>query len=251
MFENAWGTTCSVCANLLSTKLYQLPLCGGMSGNFPISKVFDMLSLTESSWAVWRWDRSVTIGSLIDGDLSNFSCCRRRGSHPSAEPSLQSQSAAGSGMDENSLTFWTSSLKGRLGGATCSPSSVGSSGFEAKEKEEAEAAVPYSFCSKAWRGDASLGAEAAVSKEDDCVEGGGSGHFHLRDHHLDRLLSNSRGALNLWFIYLFAVLRRFQHCTGHITMGSWKGRGNQYIQFVRVLYCKLLTNGKQLPAFPL
>ena len=34
-------------------------------------------------------------------------------------------------------------------------------------------------------------------------------------------------------------------------MGSWKGRGNQYIQLVRVLYCKLLTNGKQLPAFPL
>ena len=27
------------------------------------------------------------------------------------------------------------------------------------------------------------------------------------------------------FIYLFGVLR---HCTGHITMGSWKGRGNQY-----------------------
>ena len=34
-------------------------------------------------------------------------------------------------------------------------------------------------------------------------------------------------------------------------MGSWKGRGNQYIQFVRVLYCKLPTNSKQLPAFPL
>ena len=34
-------------------------------------------------------------------------------------------------------------------------------------------------------------------------------------------------------------------------MGSWKGRGNQYIQFVRVLYCKLPTNGKLLPAFPL
>ena len=51
------------------------------------------------------------------------------------------------------------------------------------------------------------------------------------------------------FIYLFGVLRRFQHCTGHITTGSWKGRGNQYIQFIRVLYCKLLTNGKQLPAF--
>ena len=47
-------------------------------------------------------------------------------------------------------------------------------------------------------------------------------------------------------IYLFGVLCRFQHCTGHITTGSWKGRGNQYIQFVRVLYCKLPTNGKQL-----
>ena len=34
-------------------------------------------------------------------------------------------------------------------------------------------------------------------------------------------------------------------------MGSWKGRGNQYLEFVRVLYCKLPTNGKQLPAFPL
>ena len=53
------------------------------------------------------------------------------------------------------------------------------------------------------------------------------------------------------FIYLFGVLRRFQHCTGHITTGSWKGRGNLYTQFIRVLYCKLPTNGKQLPAFPL
>ena len=53
------------------------------------------------------------------------------------------------------------------------------------------------------------------------------------------------------FIYLFGVLHRFQHCTGHITTGSWKGRGNQYIQFVRILYCKLPTNGKQLPTFPL
>ena len=34
-------------------------------------------------------------------------------------------------------------------------------------------------------------------------------------------------------------------------MDSWKGRGNQYIQYIRVLYCKLPTNGKQLPAFPL
>ena len=42
-----------------------------------------------------------------------------------------------------------------------------------------------------------------------------------------------------------------QHCTGHIKMGSWKGRGNQSnIEFVRDLYCKLPTNSKQLPAFP-
>ena len=54
-----------------------------------------------------------------------------------------------------------------------------------------------------------------------------------------------------YVLYLFGVLRLFQHCTGHITTGSWKGRRNQYIQFVRVLYCKLPTNGKQLPAFPL
>ena len=57
--------------------------------------------------------------------------------------------------------------------------------------------------------------------------------------------------VDLLYITIFGVLRHFQHCTGHITTGSWKGRGSQYIQFVRVLYCKLPTNGKQLPAFPL
>ena len=53
------------------------------------------------------------------------------------------------------------------------------------------------------------------------------------------------------FIYLFGVSHRFQQCTGHITTGSWESRGNQYIQLVKVLYCKLPTNSKQLPAFPL
>ena len=58
---------------------------------------------------------------------------------------------------------------------------------------------------------------------------------------------------NQVFIYLEFqhCTGRFQHCTGHITMGSWEGIGNQYVQFIRVLYCKLPTNGKQLPAFPL
>ena len=53
------------------------------------------------------------------------------------------------------------------------------------------------------------------------------------------------------FMYLFGVLCLFQHCTDLIMTDSWKGRENQYIQFVRVLYCKLPTNGKPLPAFPL
>ena len=52
-------------------------------------------------------------------------------------------------------------------------------------------------------------------------------------------------------VYLFGFLRHFQHSTGYITMGSWKGRGNQYIQLVKILYCKLPTNGKHVPAFPL
>ena len=42
--------------------------------------------------------------------------------------------------------------------------------------------------------------------------------------------------------YLFGFLCCFQHCIGHITTGSFIGRGNQYIQLVKVLYCKLLTS---------
>ena len=33
-------------------------------------------------------------------------------------------------------------------------------------------------------------------------------------------------------------------------MGSFVSKGNQYIQLVKVLYCKLPTIGKQLPTFP-
>ena len=49
---------------------------------------------------------------------------------------------------------------------------------------------------------------------------------------------------------LFGILCHLQHCTGHITKGSFVGRANQYIQLVKVLYCKLPTIGKQLPTFP-
>ena len=51
------------------------------------------------------------------------------------------------------------------------------------------------------------------------------------------------------FIYLFGVFTSLS--TLYRSTGSLKGRGNQYIQFARVVYCKLPTNGKQLPAFPL
>ena len=54
----------------------------------------------------------------------------------------------------------------------------------------------------------------------------------------------------LGLIYLFGILHHFQHYTGHIIMGSFVGRGNQYIQLVKVLYCKLLTIDKQMPTFP-
>ena len=32
-------------------------------------------------------------------------------------------------------------------------------------------------------------------------------------------------------------------------MGSFMVRGNQYIELVKVLYCKLLTIAKKLPSF--
>ena len=72
-------------------------------------------------------------------------------------------------------------------------------------------------------------------------------HRYLRSVSINSQFAPSPKLLLL----LFGVLRHFQHCTGHIMTGSWKGRGNQYIEFARVVYCKLPTNGKQLPAFPL
>ena len=60
-----------------------------------------------------------------------------------------------------------------------------------------------------------------------------------------------RSVLSCLFVYLFGILYRFQHSTGHIMTGSFVGRGNQYIQLVsRFLYCKQPTIGEQLPTFP-
>ena len=51
-------------------------------------------------------------------------------------------------------------------------------------------------------------------------------------------------------IYLFGVFTSLStHCIGHITMGTFMGRGNQYIQLVS-RFCKLPANSKQLQAFP-
>ena len=53
-----------------------------------------------------------------------------------------------------------------------------------------------------------------------------------------------------FYVGILVLTSLSTHCIGHIMPGSFMGRGNQYIQLVKVLYCKLLTNGKQLPTFP-
>ena len=54
---------------------------------------------------------------------------------------------------------------------------------------------------------------------------------HLGFSKTDKVTKNNLQSLknSVLFVCLFGVLRRFQHCTGHIMTGSWKGRGNQYI----------------------
>ena len=62
------------------------------------------------------------------------------------------------------------------------------------------------------------------------------------------MLNQSMHPVDTIFLFIWVLMSLSTHCIGHIIMGSWKGRGNQYIQLVKFLYCKLLTNGKQLPA---
>ena len=52
-------------------------------------------------------------------------------------------------------------------------------------------------------------------------------------------------------LFIWVLTQLLTHCIGHITTGSFIGRRNQYIRLVKVLYCKLPSSGKQLPAFPL
>ena len=50
--------------------------------------------------------------------------------------------------------------------------------------------------------------------------------------------------------YLFSVLCHALYlCIGYTVTDYWKGGESQYIQLFKVVYCKLQTNSKQLPAF--
>ena len=49
-------------------------------------------------------------------------------------------------------------------------------------------------------------------------------------------------------IFFIGVLCHFQHCIGNIRMFNGQ-RKSVHTVGVKVLYCKLLTNGKQLPTF--
>ena len=56
----------------------------------------------------------------------------------------------------------------------------------------------------------------------------------------------------LTFVYLFiwGFISLSTLYRSYITMGRFVGRGNQYIQFIKLQHCKLPTISKQLPTFP-
>ena len=72
-------------------------------------------------------------------------------------------------MERNCLTLWTSSWKGSLGGAPCSPVLAGSSGLGVVE-EDAEVSAPYSSCSSTCKRDCSF-EEAGAILEGTTIEG--------------------------------------------------------------------------------
>ena len=64
----------------------------------------------------------------------------------------------------------------------------------------------------------------------------GASFWHLLNYHIDQ--TN------------FCVMLEEICALDHITMGSFMGRKNQYIQLVEGLYCKLSIIDKKLPSFP-
>ena len=68
---------------------------------------------------------------------------------------------------------------------------------------------------------------------------------------LSSRLASTPKSMNLMtvkrYIYLFGVLRRFQHCISYHD-GQLGGQRKPVHTVSQVLFCKLPTNGKQLPA---
>ena len=66
-------------------------------------------------------------------------------------------------------------------------------------------------------------------------------------------VSPNTGRSNLTYndnwLYLF-IWGFMSLSTGHIMTDRFGGRGNQYIQLIKVLYCELSTLDKWLPTFP-
>ena len=56
--------------------------------------------------------------------------------------------------------------------------------------------------------------------------------LNLHVCHFMQLICLPKGHAFHLFIW---VLRHFQHCTGHITMNTFVGRGNQHTQLFKVL----------------
>ena len=60
-----------------------------------------------------------------------------------------------------------------------------------------------------------------------------------------RNLSTPRGV----YLFIWVLTSLSTHCFGPMTTGSFRCRGNEYIQLVKVLYRKLPPSSKQMPAF--
>ena len=73
----------------------------------------------------------------------------------------------------------------------------------------------------------------------------------IHSPHYVKFTMAGRDPLKVFILFIWVLTSLSTHCIGHIMMGSFMGRPNQYIQLVKVLYCKPPTNSKQRPAFPL
>ena len=78
--------------------------------------------------------------------------------------------------------------------------------------------------------------------------------FHVHINSLTLVSAANLDVLMYWIVSTKSLpgsCRMTLLRSDQIIMGSFMGRGNQYMQLVKVLYCRLLTIRKQLPTFPL